>query len=101
MAAVSAAWLQGTVILSERLSGSSTPFIADGLGQSMLSVLIFLLSAGALFAMIRGLGRRPNNPSVSFYSNILFFNHCALNPLYSFIYSLSVNDKIEGAFQGL
>ena len=99
MAAVSSAWLQGTVILSERLSGSSTPFIADGLGQSMLSVLIFLLSAGALFAMIRGLGRRPNNPSVSFYSNILFFNHCALNPLYSFIYSLSVNDKIEGAFR--
>lgn len=88
-------WLQGTVLLS----GYSSPFMAHGLWQILLTLLVFVISVALLFAMIRGLGRRPNNPSVSFYSNVLFFNHCALNPLYSFIYSLSVNDKIEGAFR--
>lgn len=88
-------WLQATVILS----ACNPPFMARGVGQTLLSLLVFVVSAGLLFVMIRGLGRRPNNPSVSFYSNVLFFNHCALNPVYSFIYSLSVNDKIEGAFR--
>lgn len=95
MASFSAGWLEGATLLSD----SESPFMAHGVMQMLLSALIFILSAGLLFIMIRGLGRRPNNPSVSFYSNILFFNHCALNPIYSFIYSLSVNDKIEGAFR--
>lgn len=90
----SAGWLE----VWSRIGGVATPAIARGWGQMVLAIVFFILLAGCLFAMIRGLGRRPNNPSVSFYSNVLFFNHCALNPLYSFLYSLSVNDKIEGAF---
>ncbi len=90
----STGWLE----VWSRIGGVATPAIAHGWGQGVLAIIFFILLAGCLFAMIRGLGRRPNNPSVSFYSNVLFFNHCALNPLYSFIYSLSVNDKIEGAF---
>lgn len=94
MMAFTVVWLQGAAVLG----GSESPYIAHGFIQILLTILVFILAVGALFAMIRGLGRRPNNPSVSFYSNVLFFNHCALNPLYSFSYSLSVNDKIDGAF---
>lgn len=85
--------------LTSRVAMGSGPFIASGVLQMALTPLIFILAVGCLFMLIRGLGRRPNNPSVSFYSNNLFFNHCALNPLYAFIYSLSTNDKIEGAFR--
>ena len=95
MTTFTAIWLQGAAYYA------SDTFTAHGVTQILLSILTLILAVGALFAMIRGLGRRPNNPSVSFYSNVLFFNHCALNPIYSFIYSLSVNDKIEGAFRSM
>lgn len=77
---------------------SLKPYIAEGVVSKSLTGCVSVLFMGLLFIMIRGLGRRPNNPSISFFSNRLFFNHCALNPIYSLIYSLSVNDKIEGAF---
>jgi len=95
MAALSAGWLEGATLLGGLPMAPATL----SLGHALLTLGIFIIATGLLFAMIRGLGRRPNNPSVSFYSNKLFFNHCALNPLYSFIYSLSVNNKIEGAFK--
>ncbi|MDE6371153.1 MAG: sulfatase-like hydrolase/transferase [Duncaniella sp.] len=87
-------WLQAVTGMA--LGG--VPFKAAGVGQHVGVSMAFLIEAACLFAMIRGLGRRPNNPSVSFFSHVPFFNHVALNPLYSFIYSLSVNDKIDGAF---
>lgn len=95
MCAASAGWLEAW----SRLGGVTTPSVAHGWTQGVLATAILIVMTGCLFVIIRGIGRRPNNPSISFYSNVLFFNHCALNPLYSFIYSLSVNDKIEGAFQ--
>lgn len=76
----------------------TAPIQVHGVWAIVVVIASFLIAGGLIFIMIRGLGRRPNNPSISFYSNVLFFNHSALNPLYSFIYSLSVNDKIDGAF---
>lgn len=90
-----AVWSEATSLLAI----GPEPFRARGAVEMSLTVVIFIIAVGALFMMIRGLGRRPNNPSISFYSNNLFFNHCALNPIYAFIYSLSVSDKIEGAFR--
>jgi len=58
-----------------------------------------LLACGMLFASIRGVHRRPNNPTVAYFSKNQFYNHCALNPLYSFIYSLSVKDNFGKQFQ--
>lgn len=59
----------------------------------------FLLTAGCLFIIIRGLGRRPNNPSMTFYCKNPFYNHSGLNPLYNMIYSFSVKDDFAKQFQ--
>lgn len=58
-----------------------------------------LLACGLLFASIRGIHRRPNNPTVAYFSKNQFYNHCALNPLYSFIYSFSVKEDFASQFQ--
>lgn len=58
-----------------------------------------LLILFGLFAIIRGVHHRPNNPCVAYYSKFPFYNHCALNPLYSIIYSLSIKDDFKNQFQ--
>lgn len=73
-------------------------FHVTGVISGFITAVAGLVLVALLVIFIRGLGRRPNNPSISFFSNHLFINHSSLNPIYSFIYSLSVTDKIEGAF---
>lgn len=70
-------------------------------GWSDYSVFISeaLLVLVGLFAIIRGVHHRPNNPCVAYYSKFPFYNHCALNPLYSIIYSLSIKDDFKNQFQ--
>ncbi|WP_301707295.1 LTA synthase family protein, partial [uncultured Duncaniella sp.] len=80
------------------VSMSHGTFIAHGIAESIVTALTGTALIGVLVVLIRGMRRRPNNPSLSYYSNNQFFNHAALNPVYAFIYSLGVNDKIEGAF---
>ncbi len=74
------------------------PYVAHGIAEKIITAITGTALAGTAVVLIRGLRRRPNNPSLSYYSNNQFFNHAALNPVYAFIYSLGVNDKIEGAF---
>lgn len=58
------------------------------------SVLLFVVGGIILFSLIRGWQTRPNTPERTFYSDIHFCNHAALNPCYSLIYSLS-KDEID------
>lgn len=86
-------------------------FISAKCSSSLLSgpwlewwkcLLVFLVMAvmiGLLFAIIRGLKIRPNNPSVVYYSKTPFFNHWALNPAYNMIYSLGTKDEFKGKFR--
>lgn len=71
----------------------------SGWVEYILSFILFLVLFACLFAVIRGIHRRPNNPSVAYHSNNPFYNHSALNPLYSLIYSLSVKDDTGGQFK--
>jgi len=80
------------------VSMSHGTFIAHGIAESIVTALTGTALIGVLVVLIRGMRRRPNNQSLSYYSNNQFLNHAALNPVYAFIYSLGVNDKIEGAF---
>ena len=50
--------------------------------------VLFVVIGGALFAMIRGLRIWPNTPGRAFYSNVTFYNHAALNPIFNLMYSL-------------
>ncbi|MCR5180975.1 MAG: LTA synthase family protein [Bacteroidaceae bacterium] len=65
----------------------------------LVVVLCNLLIAAAFFIMIRGLKRRPETPVDSYYSRNQFFNHSAVNPVYNFIYSLSVKDDYGSQFR--
>lgn len=65
----------------------------------LVVVLLFVLVTGVLFVIIRGLGIRPNNLSTVYFSSDPFLNHWALNPMYGFIYSLSVKDDYKDRFQ--
>lgn len=48
-----------------------------------------LIAIGGLFLVVRGLGIRPNSPSIAYFSHNPLLNHTALNPAYSLLYSLS------------
>ena len=82
---------------------SLTESIFPGEFQGWLTVgsaiLLLTVGVGALFLIIRGLKIRPNNPSIAFYSNVPFFNHWALNPAYSLIYSAYKKDEYTGRFR--
>lgn len=62
--------------------------------------VIVAISIGALmFVVIRGLHIRPDTPVYSYFSNDQFLNHCAVNPVYNFIYSLHIKDDYKNQFQ--
>lgn len=62
-------------------------------------IALILAAEACLFANIRSLNRRPNNPTMVCFSSNLFLNHCALNPLYNFIYSFSLKDSYARDFR--
>lgn len=81
------------------ISGVASIGSPAGLGGHAAALLTFLLGVGILFLFIRGLHSRPNTPIITYYSTNVFLNHCALNPLYSLIYSMSVNDNPAEIFR--
>ena len=66
-----------------------SPFVAIGWASGAGVSVVFILCGLSLFAVIRGFGIRPNTPSIAYYSNVPFCNHCAVNPAYNLLYSMS------------
>lgn len=64
-----------------------------------LTCLAMILSSGLLFAIIRGTRIWPNTPSRAFFSNVTYFNHSALNPMFNLIYTLGKQDKFDKEFK--
>lgn len=80
----------------------SSGFMPDGWMSwcgYIVAFSVFLVAVAVLFVIIRGVGVRPNNPSIAYFSGNAFFNHWALNPGYSIIYSLSAKDEFKGRFR--
>lgn len=67
--------------------------------QHLLTALGGIILAAGLFCIIRGLHIRPDTPVYSYYCNNQFLNHCAVNPVYNFIYSIHLNDDFAHQFQ--
>ena len=89
--ALIAAYLPFGTLLNTPLLPTATTHIFVALA-GLLLVAIF-------FVAIRGLHRRPDTPVYSYYCNVAFLNHCAVNPVYNFIYSLSITDDFSHQFQ--
>lgn len=77
--------------------GHTLPSVT-GFWPSAGMVLTFILTLGVMFAIVRGVGHRPHTPSISFFSTNMYLNHCAVNPLYNFIYSISHVENLTKKF---
>ncbi|MBP5455422.1 MAG: sulfatase-like hydrolase/transferase [Paludibacteraceae bacterium] len=68
-------------------------------GRNVFYLLPSLLFAFLIVFFIRGgLGVSTMNAGRVYFSNSVFLNHAAINPVWNFIYSLSRNDTFEGRY---
>ncbi|MDE6382906.1 MAG: sulfatase-like hydrolase/transferase [Paramuribaculum sp.] len=95
--AVSAIYIAGAITATRIYTDFGITDISAWWGYPLI-ILATLATAALLAIIIRGLGLRPNNPSMAYYSPEPFFNHWALNPVYNFIYSLGTKDAFSGRF---
>ncbi|GHV10390.1 sulfatase [Bacteroidia bacterium] len=77
-------------ITPKRLS-VATQKIADTLGMIALSGVLFVTIRGGVSASSSNIGR-------AYFSDKLFLNHSAVNPLFSFFYSLGKSDNFAEQF---
>lgn len=75
------------------------PYSPHGIWMCIATFILWVIEMAALELIVRGLGRRPHNPSLTYFSKTLFYNHTALNPVFSFIYSLSVRVNFSDQFR--
>lgn len=67
-----------------------TPEKFDKAKRRIISLVTFILIGGFIFLGIRGgIKESTNNVGQVYYSDDLFLNHSAVNPIFSFIYSLN------------
>lgn len=102
-------WTIGWLLLSavyfcgaERLISTASAYLSRGWMAWWgypTGLLLMALIAGGLFAIIRGAGIRPNNPSIAYFHKNQFYNHSALNPGYNLIYSLGTRDDFKSQFR--
>lgn len=95
-----------TVLLAAPLAAVCLAFGFPSLPLSSLPVWGHLLTAfcalllfALLFLIIRGLHIRPDTPVYSYYCNNQYLNHCSVNPVYNFIYSIHLDEDFSGQFQ--
>ena len=67
--------------------------------RKALAFTAFIFTGGLLFLGIRGgVKESTNNVGQAYYSDDLFLNHSAVNPIFSFIYSLGKNQDFGDAY---
>lgn len=70
-----------------------------GTAQRVASTLVMLMMGGLLFLAIRGgVGTAPANVSKVYFSDNMFLNQAATNPIFSFLSSASRNELKEGDY---
>ena len=76
-----------------------TPEKFNKTNRKVVSLILFLFAGGFIFLGIRGgVKESTNNVGQVYYSDDLFLNHSAVNPIFSFIYSLSKNQDFGEAY---
>ena len=66
----------------------------------VLPLVGLLLTAGLIFLGIRGgVGESTNNVGKVYFSNDQFLNHSAVNPIFSFIYSIGKREDYSEAYR--
>jgi phosphoglycerol transferase MdoB-like AlkP superfamily enzyme len=86
-------------VLSGWLFLKITPSVLPEVKKKKIAILLMLLSGGVLFLFIRG-GITESTPNVGrvYFSENQFLNHSAVNPLFSFVYSLGKSENFSEQF---
>lgn len=67
-------------------------------GKSLFFLPSLLFAFLLVFFIRGGFGVSTMNAGRVYFSNTVFLNHAAINPVWNFIYSLSRNDSFEGRY---
>lgn len=78
---------------------SVKPFSTPVSIRKWVACFVWVVTAGILFCIIRGVRIWPNTPGRAYYSKVSFFNHAAVNPLFNVFYSLTHNEKFSKQFR--
>lgn len=89
--------MQGSIALALKIM--PLPSAGPTWLECLLTIIMLLIGVGLLFLIVRGLGSRPNRPSIAFFSTDPLLNNWSLNPIYSFIYSLQTLNEYAGRFR--
>lgn len=81
------------------LSLAVKPFCSPVSMHRWIACIVWIITAGVLFCLIRGVRIWPNTPGRAYYSKVAFFNHAAVNPLFNVIYSLTHNEMFSTQFR--
>lgn len=75
-------------------------FPSQSAQKKSLPIVIFLPLLGLMFIAIRG-GITTSTMSVSrvYYSNNMFYNHAAINPVFNMLYSIKLNDNFDKEYR--
>lgn len=69
-------------------------------GHSIATCLVLILLTGLLFLPIRGgITVSTMNVGHAYYSDRMFLNHAAINPVFNFMYSLGKHDDFASQYQ--
>ena len=66
---------------------------------SIPNIALSIVSAAIIFIAIRGgIGEGTNNVSAAYYSDNQYLNHCAVNPVFSMIYTIDIQQDFSTAY---
>ncbi len=84
-----------------RLFSESKESVESGSAKEVLQhILATILSAGLIVLAIRGgVGEGTNNVSAAYYSDNQYLNHCAVNPVFSLLYSMGKQQDFASEYQ--
>ncbi len=79
----------------------STSFlhIAYGSTHKLYVPAIAVVMAATLYLFVRGTGKRPNDPTMAYFSSRQLLNHIATNPIFNFVYSLTLKRDFANQFR--
>lgn len=89
----------GSAFVALQYLSNSFLHIAYGSTHKLYVPAIAIVMTAILYFFIRGTGKRPNDPTIAYFSSRQLLNHIAANPIFNFIYSLTLKRNFANQFR--
>lgn len=84
------------------LNWFAMPNLKRSTGQKWLNIPVWLFVGGLLIIPMRGgIGLAPINTGAAYFSDNIYANHVAINPIFNFAYSMKSYGKVKEAYNFL